>query len=190
MEPGSEHLTAEQSLDIITRMIHEAKDNVQRNSFYFLFWGWLIALANLGVFVLTKLDFEYPFVVWSITIPAWIISFVRGVRQGKAEGRSSHFNNISGALWLSFGVVVFTLVAFGSKINYELIPTILLVSAIPTFASGVILRFKPLIIGGILFWLFSIASFLVPRDWQPLVGSLAIVFCYLIPGYILKAKKD
>ena len=143
-----------------------------------------------AVFVLTKLEFEYPFVVWTITIPAWIFSFVRGMRQGKAEGKSSHFNKISAALWLSFGVVVFTLVAFGYKINYELNPIILLISAIPTFASGVILRFKPLIIGGILFWLFSIASFLIARDLQPLLGSIAIVFCYLIPGYILKGKKD
>jgi hypothetical protein len=190
MNPESKNLTAEQSLDIITKMIHEAKDKVQRNSFYFLFWGWLIALANLGVFVLTKLEFEYPFVVWTITIPAWIFSFVRGMRQGKAEGKSSHFNKISAALWLSFGVVVFTLVAFGYKINYELNPIILLISAIPTFASGVILRFKPLILGGILFWLFSIASFLIARDLQPLLGSIAIVFCYLIPGYILKGKKD
>jgi len=190
MKPEAENLTAEQSLDIITQMIHEAKDKVQRNSFYFLFWGWLIALANLGVFVLTKLEFDYPYLVWTITIPAWIFSFVRGARQRKETGRSSHFNRISASLWLSFGVVVFTLVAFGFKINYELNPVILLISAIPTFASGVILRFKPLILGGTLFWLFSIVSFLVARDLQPLVGSFAIIFCYLIPGYMLKAKKD
>jgi hypothetical protein len=189
MEPSNE-LTANQSLDLISRMINEAKGHVQENSFYFLLWGWVTLLGNLGMFALASMEYPHPYLMWTITIPAWIISLVWGFRQKRSAKTTTHFGRISAALWISLGVVIFTLVAFGGKVNFQINPIILLVSAIPTFTSGVILKFRPLIIGGIIFWISAIASFLVPREFQPLVGALAIAFGYLVPGYLLKNKHD
>lgn len=182
-------LTAQESLDIITSMIREAKGNMKRNGFYFLLWGWVIIAANLGMYVLEKIGYKHFYVVWAITIPAWIISLVRGYRQGKAERNTTHLDTVSMWLWLTFGVTIFTLVAFGSKINYQLNPVILTISSIPTFLSGVVIRFKPLVMGGISFWIFGIISFLMPSDIQPLVGAVAILCGYIVPGYLLKLKE-
>ncbi|MFZ6010902.1 MAG: hypothetical protein ACOYXT_11210 [Bacteroidota bacterium] len=190
MKTESENLSARQSLDIITSMITQAKGNVQRNSFYFLLWGWVVAVANLGMYALTLLQYDRPYIVWVITIPAWIISLYKGFRQSREERISTHFDKISMWLWISFGICVFTLVAFGYKINYQLNPAILLLCAIPTFISGVILRFTPLMLGGASFWIFSIIDFLTPMESQPLVGAIAIICGYLVPGYLLKNKKD
>jgi hypothetical protein len=189
MEPSNE-LSASQSLDLISRMIHEAKGRVQENSFYFLLWGWVTLIGNLGVFALTRMEYPHPYLMWVITIPAWIVSVVWGIRQRRSAKTATHFGRISAALWVSLGVVIFTLVAFGGKVNFQLNPIILLVSAIPTFTSGVILKFRPLVIGGIIFWISAIASFLVVLEFQPLIGALAIAFGYLIPGYLLKNKRD
>lgn len=182
-------LTAQESLDIITAMIREAKGNMKRNGFYFLLWGWVIIIANLGMYTLQKIGYEHYYVVWVITIPAWIISLVRGYRQGKAERNTTHLDTVSMWLWLTFGVTIFTLVAFGSKINYQLNPVILTISAIPTFLSGIVIRFRPLVLGGISFWIFGIISFLTPQETQPLVGALAILCGYIVPGYLLKTKE-
>jgi hypothetical protein len=184
-----ENLTAQESLDIITAMIREAKGNVQRNNFFFLLWGWVVMLANLGMFMLMQMGYRHPYVVWAITIPAWIITIVVGFRQGRRINSPTHFDKISGALWLSFSVVLFTIVAFGFKFNYLINPLILTLCAIPTFVSGVILKFRPLLVGGTLFWLFGIAGFLVAREYQPLVGAVAITCGYLIPGYMLRSVK-
>ncbi len=188
MNSKTENLSAQQSLGIITEMINTAKGNVQQNSFYFLLWGWVVLLANLGMFVLTNLEYKYPYAVWAITIPAWIISLYRGFRQGKKQGVRSHLDSINGYLWITFGVCIFTIVAFGSKLNFQLNPLILIISTIPTFLSGVIIRFKPLMIGGVMFWLAGILGFLMPMNYQPLVGAVAILFGYLIPGYLLKGR--
>lgn len=189
MEPSNE-LTANQSLELISRMIREAKGRVQANSFYYLLWGWVIVLANLGMFTLDRIGFERPYLIWLITIPAWIISIVWGFRNRRSSTTATHFERVSSALWFSLGVVIFTLVAFGSKINYQLGPIILMISAIPTFTSGVILKFKPLVAGGVLFWIAGIVSFLLPREFQPLVGAVAITCCYLVPGYMIKNRRD
>lgn len=190
MKTESENLTARQSLDIITEMIHEAKGKARKNGFHFLLWGWVVVAANLGMYTLSQLQYPYPYIVWSITIPAWIVSLYVGYRQGKAKGISTHLDKISMWLWISLGICIFTLVAFGHKVNYQMNPLIISVSSIPTFVSGVILRFKPLMLGGAAFWVFGIIGFLTPTETQPLVGAAAVICGYLVPGYILKFRAD
>lgn len=185
-----ENLTAQQSLDIITSMIQQAKGKARQNAFHFLLWGWVVMLANLGMYALNLIGYEHPYIVWIITIPAWIISMYRGFIQGRQEGASTYFGTITVWLWVSYGICIFTCVAFGNKLNYQLNPLIITISAIPTFVSGVLLRFRPVIFGGAAFWIFGIIGFLTPVETQPLVGAIAILCGYLVPGYLLKSKKD
>jgi hypothetical protein len=182
----SNELSAQESLDIITSMILEAKGKVQRNNFFFLLWGWVIVIANVGMYILTYLDYSRPYIVWAITIPAWIFTIAKSLSRKKIESSSTHFDKISMWLWMSYGLTIFILVAFGGKINHQLNPIILLLSAIPTVVSGIILKFKPLIGGGIAFWIGGIICFLMPHDVQPLVGAGTIFAGYLVPGYRLR----
>ena len=190
MKAESENFTARESLDLIAAMIQEAKGNVRRNHFYFLLWGWVVVLANMGMYALTRLDYERPYAVWLITIPAWIFTLYKVFSSKKVDRTATHFDRISGRLWMSFGITIFSLVFFGYKIGYQLNPVILTVSAIPTIVSGVILNFRPLMLGGIAFWITGVVCFLVPMEEQPLVGAVGVVCGYLIPGYMLKQKKE
>jgi hypothetical protein len=189
MKAESENLSARQSIDLITTMIMEAKGNVQRNNFFFLLWGWTIVAANIGMYTLALLNYEHPYIVWTITIPAWIITLIKAFNKEKSEKPASHFDRISAWLWMSFGISIAILVAFGYKINYQLNPLILTITAIPTFVSGMILKFKPFVLGGIAFWIFGIAGFIVPWEFQPVIGATAIICGYLIPAYMLKSKE-
>jgi hypothetical protein len=188
MKQESGDLTAAESLDIIAAMINEAKRNVRTNHFFFLFWGWVIVAANLGVYILQQLGYERPYLVWGITIPAWLYTLYKGFTRKKVPRTTTHFDRISRWLWMTFGLATFTLVFFGFRINYQLNAVILVVASIPTVVSGVILRFRPLVYGGIVFWVAGVVNFLIPMATQPLVGAVAIVCGYLIPGYRLKRK--
>ncbi|WP_133259739.1 hypothetical protein [Pseudochryseolinea flava] len=183
-------MTAEQSLALITRMIDQAKGNVTRNAFYFLLWGWIVLIANLGMFVLIKLSYPYPFAIWLITIPAWAYTMYASFKRQKETSALTHLDSISGWLWITFGVCIITLIAFGYRINFQINPVILLFCSIPTFMSGVILRFTPLKFGGVMFWIFAIVSFIVGHEYQFLSGAAAIAFGYLVPGYLLKRKES
>jgi hypothetical protein len=190
METQNDKLSPQQSLDLIQTMINEAKGNVRDNSFYYLFWGWVLILAHIGSFTLNKIEFEYPFAVWLIVIPGWIISFVYGSRQRKSHKRTTtHLAKINITLWVSFGVLAVVIPFFGSFINYQIKPIILLVGSMATLASGVILKFKPLMIGGIIFFVFGLSCFFFSNENQSLLSALAIALGYLIPGYLLKSQK-
>jgi hypothetical protein len=190
MKHESENLTAQQSLDIITSMIRQTKGNARQNSFHFLLWGWIVVLANLGMYTLNYLEYERPYIVWLITIPAWFLSFYVGCNRQRRERVFTHYDLLHLSLWLSFGVCIFTIVAFGYKLNFQINPLILTLSSIPTFLSGILMRFRPFMVGGICFWIFGVIGFLTPVEFQPLVGAVAVSCGYLIPGYMLRAKKS
>lgn len=190
METTERKLDPNESLDIIAKMIHQAKGNVRNNAIHFLLWGWVVALANFGMYALMKMDYPVPYLVWLITIPAAFLSMYLGFTYGKKSTVTTHLDRIYMWMWISFGIVIFTLVGFGHTINYQFNAIILLITSIPTFLSGIALRFKPLIVGGILFWGFSILSFNVDYQTQLLVGGIAIICGYLIPGYLLRNKKE
>lgn len=190
MENKDENLSAQQSLDLIASMIRQAKGNVQKSSFYFLLWGWTIAIANLGVyFMLEFTTIANPFFMFAITIPAAIISMIYGMRQGRKVTAPTVLDNIHTWLWIGVGINSFIIVAFGGKTNWMINPVIITMCAVPTFISGLMLRFKPLVIGGSLLWVFGIICFVVDPKIQFLVAALAVTVGYLIPGYMLKKSE-
>ena len=191
MSEMDENLTVEQSLDIITKMIRQAQGRFSGNSFYFILWGWCVVAANLGMYVLMRFsDYPYPYLVWLITVPAWIITLVYAFGRDRRGNTRSHLDQVNLWLWLSLGISMFIVCSFGYVIAWNLNPVILLMGAIPTFVSGMIIRFKPLLIGGISFWIGGLICFLVPHQEQYLVGAIAIAFGYLWPGYLLKKLRN
>ncbi|HEY5823014.1 MAG TPA: hypothetical protein VIT44_01530 [Cyclobacteriaceae bacterium] len=190
MKEQTNQLSPEQSLALISGMIRQAQGNISYNSKYFLLWGWCIAIANLGMYGLMKFTtYRYPYIVWLLTIPAVIITIIYAVRESRESVTQTHLDRITASLWICLFFVIPPIVGFGYKINFQINPLILLLTAVPTFISGIILRFKPLLIGGICFWIFSILCFLVDGPTQSLLGAMAVITGYLIPGYMLKNLK-
>jgi hypothetical protein len=190
MSESNQNLTAQQSLDIITSMIKQAQGKVSGNSFYFIFWGWCIVLANLGMYSLMRFsNYEHPYMVWLITVPAWATTIIYAYRHDKRSVVQSHLDRISTWLWMGMGICIIPVVAFGSVLGWNICPVILLMAAVPTFISGVIIRFKPLMFGGAVFWIGGILCFLVPQQEQYLVSAITIALGYLVPGYLLKNLK-
>jgi hypothetical protein len=127
----------------------------------------------------------------SLVIITEMINNAKGnVKENSIARSTSHLDRISAWLWFSFGIVIFTLVAFGRTINWQLNPVIMLMSTIPTIVSGIVIKFRPLIIGGIGFWFFGILCFIVPEPWHFLIGALAVTVGYLIPGFLLRYKQQ
>jgi hypothetical protein len=190
MESEKENLSAQQSLDIITSMIRQVKGNMSYNSFYFLLWGWTITIANLGVFIMIRYTtVKEPNIIFSITILSAIISVIHGARQSKRAQTTTLLDSVNMWLWIGYGILCFTFVAFGSKTNWQINPIVITMASVPTFVTGILLRFRPLMFGGVALWIFGIVLFMLPGDLQFLVSAVAIAIGYLIPGYLLK-KSD
>jgi uncharacterized membrane protein YgaE (UPF0421/DUF939 family) len=66
----------------------------------------------------------------------------------------------------------------------------LLIAGIATTTSGLLIKYRPVIIGGMAFFIFSIAATFVSNEYISLIVCAAIICGYLIPGYFLKSAKE
>jgi hypothetical protein len=189
------NLTEQQSMKIIQEMIATSKNKIKDNSFFYLLWGWLVLIASLSHYFLLKMSYyEYAYLPWPILmLGGMVVSIIAGIRLGKKAKVISHFDNMMIYLWYGF---FFTLMIIIVMSAFQKIPWVtthsLIISlyGLGTFVSGGVLRFKPLIIGGIACWIIAVIAFFVASENVLLLTALSIIISYLIPGYMLKSKEN
>lgn len=188
------NLTEQESMKIIQEMIATSKNKIKDNSFFYLLWGWLVLIASLSNYFLLRINYEYAYLPWPILMfGGGIASAIAGFRLGKQARVISHFDKMMMYLWWGFFFTLMIIIVMSSvhKIPWTSTdPLIISLYGLGTFVSGGVLRFKPLIIGGIACWIISIIAFFVAPENVLLLTALSIIISYLIPGYILKTKEN
>jgi FtsH-binding integral membrane protein len=188
-----ESLTEKQSLSIIEEMINKAKNQFSEDGSLYLLWGWVILFCSLGHFVLDVIaDYGKPWQIWSVTwvIAMYMLFFLR--RKNRTRKVKTYTEELLGYVWLAFVIMMvltfFLLQKFVPQFWLYNFMFILLCYGMPTFLSGIILQFRPLIIGGVVCWALSAASGFVHFSYHPLFVSAAVVVAWIIPGFILRER--
>ena len=189
-----ERITPEQSLQLITNMINKAKNRFGENGHLYLLWGWAVLICSLAQFILINvIKYEHHYIVW---FSMWLVLIYQVIyvrrRKRKVVVRA-YTDEIIGVVWITFVILMFLFgVLFGTVMGqdyYRFInPVFLALYGMPTVISGTILRFKPLVMGGICCWLLSVVSTFLPYDSQFLLLPLAVIAAWIIPGYLLRNK--
>jgi hypothetical protein len=189
MENEEKLMTGEESLRIISEMINKTKVNIRNSSFHLLFWGWLIFACSLSEYLLMKFsDFTHPYYIWFFVIPGIFVSMIYGFKTGRKAKVRTYADNLYTWTWIGFLIAAIVLfVVQSSKMQYFAV-YMLILAGFPTFMSGFIIKFKPLIAGGICFWVIAIIINFGGSSIEPLGMPVAVLFGYLIPGYLLKNR--
>ncbi len=185
-------LTPSESLKLIETMIGQAKQSFQRNSFYFMLWGVLLIAAMAVNYLMAANGDPRGSYAWGVVgILGGIASWAYGAREAKRQHVSSFMDRVMIWLWLGFLATLLTSL-FGSAIAGQAwsVGSIIVLTGLPTFVTGQLLRFRPLIFGGILFWVLGAVSFFVDVQTTALLYIAAMFFGYLVPGYLLKRQED
>lgn len=191
MENEEKMMTSEESLRIITEMINKTKVNIRQSSFHLLFWGWLIFGCSLSEYLLMKLTgFAHPYYVWLFVVPGVFVSLIYGFSAGRKTNVRTYAGRLYMWTWMGFLVAAVVLFIVQSKRLDMVAPYILLLSGFPTFVSGFIIKFRPLVVGGLCFWVIALAVNFAGPAVAPLGMPVAVLTGYLIPGYLLKNRID
>jgi hypothetical protein len=189
-----ENFSPQQSLQLIQSMISRTKTNISGNRFNFLLWGWYTFIAMITQFILKVIvHYEHHYFVWFGTVPATIITIVHAIRRGKTERAKTYIGESMKFLWTGIGVCYFILgfVISAAKEGWMYsYPFFIMLYGLGTFVSGRLLKFSPLVIGGIFNWILACVAAFVPFDYQILCAATAILTSYIIPGHLLGANKE
>ncbi len=179
------------SLQLIESMINKAQNRFNENGHLYLLWGWVIFACSIIHFVVDYWNlYNNPQVVWFLTWGALIYQTIYISRRKKKERVKTYTDDIVGWVWVVF-VILMALVGFitGKGNTWHLMyPLFLVLYGVPTFLTGVIIKFQPLQVGAISCWILAIASTFVPTQFQVLFLALAVLSAWIVPGYMLRSR--
>ena len=180
-----------ESMQLITSMINKAKNRFSETGMWYLFWGWIVIFCCLSQFIaLYFFENQNAYYIWYLTWVAPIYQVIYMRRSKKVKRVKTYTGEIIGFVWFVY-VICITLIIFlliHIKAYSGINPAVLIMYGMPTFLSGIILKFKSLRIGAICCWILSILAVLVVYEFQLLLVALAVFLAWIVPGYLLKAK--
>jgi len=188
---NSEKFNEESAIKVISEMIDAAKNDVRDNSFFYLLWGFLVLAASLLEYCLLAIFHSpYHYVGWPVLMGIGAIaSLVYAIRKYGRSDSSSYVGSFFRTFFLAWSISLIMLLAFIIPGDNQLVqPIILAMYALATFVSGGILRFRPLVWGGIIAWAAAVGSFFSPFPVQLLITAATVVLSYIIPGFLLKRR--
>ena len=194
------NLTPEESFKIINKAISNFKINYRVYANTFLLWGWILTLASFSNFIILKIlhskeAYElmglYSLGNWVVFgIIGFIILYFMERKINKDKKVYSYLESYIKKLWIVAAASFFIAIILCIKLEIAPPPIMLLIAGIATTTSGLLIKFKPMIIGGMSFFIFSIATTFVSNEYIALIVGAAIICGYLIPGYLLKSAKE
>jgi hypothetical protein len=190
-----ENISGQESFAIIESMINKAKNQFSESGHLYLLWGWAVFICSLSQFILMNfLHYEQHYIVWFSMWLVLIYQIIYLRKERRQKRVRTYTDEIIGFVWIAFFILMLLFgFLFGKLFDpnkyYAFIdPAFLALYGMPTFLSGIILKFRPLILGGICCWLLSILATFISPQYHLLLVALAMIIAWIIPGYMLRKK--
>lgn len=189
------NISPEESLQIIEKMLADARNRFYNNGFSFLFWGVLIILACITQYVMIKAGYaEQSNYMWLYVVAFGIVvTFLYFRYYAPKRKSSSRLDAYNGMIWMGFGITYIVVVFLCIALKIYPVGFIWALSGFGMFASGGIYKYRPFYFGAIVFWASAIITVYLGNSTNELWACALTMFVgYVIPGYLLwrKAKKE
>jgi hypothetical protein len=181
-------LSQKESLDIIQQMVTVTRQSAGYAAPTFLMWGWLVILAAMINLVLILIGFEKPYLSWPILMVAGGVAspFISRQKSNNVQVKSYSdrmMTYIFGGMVGPIALNVLVGVHFGWEVAF---PLFMVLYGYTGLLAGGALRFKSLVVGGVVAIAIGLVSVFLPYFWQLLTVSLTMMASNIIPGYLLK----
>ena len=188
-----------QSFQVIKEMIQISQKKLKNDGVLFILWGWVMFYSGLSGYIVREVLLSRRFEkflgifgkVFGLLVVAYTVYYIW--RQRK---RVQTYIGISlRYVWLSMVgcFVLINLILYNvlHQVNFELQhPLFMVMMAFSVMVTGGILRYKPVIIGGILFGIIALISSYFTLSYQLLLESCAWFIAFVIPGHYLYVTRE
>lgn len=181
-------MTGQESLKLINEMIDKAKRSYITTGAASIVWGILIVICSLLTWYQIYVQVSFGFDVWLLVFVALLPQIYFSIKEKQKKNFVGHDEKIMTYVWSTFAVCIFILSFYNSKFgdnNANSTALFMLLYGIPTFITGGVCNFKPMILGGLICWILSVASMYTDIATDMLFMAACGLFAWLIPGIIL-----
>lgn len=204
-------LSEKESLELIATMIHRAKESYYDTGFSAIMWGAVIAVCSLVRFSEIQVHYKLPFDIYLLTLVAILPQVLISIREKKERKVKRYEDPYMDYLWLGFGISIFLLIHISNQIFgvwgswadeyknltgkpasfqfYEYVsPLFLMLYGMPTFVTGAVCRFKPMLWGGIFCWISCVITVYTPAKTDLLLTAASALLAWFVPGIIMEKE--
>lgn len=189
-----------QSLLIIKEMIQVSKNKFKRDGILFVVWGWILFFNYFFLNYLTNVlvvTHQLMQIIHALRIllPVSGIAYSVYYIFSQRKKVQTYIGISLRYVWLSLflSMVLVNLIQFNvlGNINFELQhPIFMVFIAFAVIVTGGILRYRLIIIGGIVFAALAYTASYFKLQEQLLIESIAWVIAFIIPGHIIYANRE
>lgn len=189
---AKETFTKEQGLEVIREMIMTSRQNYSEMAIHYLIWGWAILVAALAQYVMLVSDIQFnSLFIW---VPVIVIaagaSVINSYKIADKKQSTTFIDYSLAGLWASSTGIYVILLLVGLQYNWVVVyPMIIASYGWGIITSGVLLKFRPMIYGGIANFIIAGVAVFVASYEIILLLILSLIVSFIIPGYMLKSRK-
>jgi len=194
-----EQFDERQSLQVIQEMIQLSQRKIKNDGILLIVWGYAASLPSLItyfkeiLFLPNRVMFVLKFV--DPVLPLLALAFTIYYIYKERKKVTTYIGASLRYVWFSLiGCMVLTNLILNNvthEVNFTLQhPLFMVLTAFAILVTGVILRYKLIIVGGIVFGILAyIASFLILHD-QLFLDGIGWFLALAIPGHIMYFKRE
>lgn len=212
MNTTDKTLSEKESLDLIAKMINQAKNAYHDTGVAAMMWGAVVAVCALVKLSEIQFNYRLPFDIYLLALVAIVPQVFISIREKKKRKVKTYDDIYMDYLWLAFGICIFLMIFIINTVYADLSPMVkdyremskgrtdwtefrfseyvsslfLLLYGIPTFVTGTACKFKPMVWGGLLCWVCCLAALYTTVKLDLLLTAFAAVVAWLIPGIIME----
>ena len=182
-------LTEQESLQLISKMISEAKGYYYENGISALIYGFSVLICSLLSFMMVQKQIAFPFNPFYILIPVFFIQAIVQKRQDQQKKVKTIIDEIIDYVWIGFFLSsIASLSALFAGLDYLVISFVLILLGFATLLTGLIAKFRYHVVCAVICLLMASCSFFLQNQNSYLLLALAACMIWVIPGFILRSK--
>lgn len=179
-------LSEKESLQLISRMIHEAKGYFHESGLAALVYGFSIFICSILALLRVKQMLSMPFHPFWLIVPIFFVQSFIQMREEKKKKAKTFTDEAIDYVWMGYFLSVFAaLTASFAGFTYIIISIILLLTGVAVFLTGMISKFRYHIITAFVAWILAAISFFIQNENIYILLAATAVLVWIIPGFML-----
>jgi len=184
----------QEQIQLINDTINKTKENLKSSAPNFIFWGALIAVMSLIHYGFPEFiqKTTYSSLIYWISVPliGMVLTVIYNIKIRKKTGYETHIGRALKIIWGVFNVAWMLLIVISILKNQNPVHSILFLLGVILLITGLLIRFKPISLGGLAVIVCSIMLVYSPSVNPMLVNGTAALLGLLLPGLALYYNKS
>ncbi len=181
-----------ESIQLIRSMMETTRSKMYNHRFLYFMWGYFTLACAAAHYILGYvLDFGQPYLIWLCMPLAAIAHMVYLSKERKTETVKTYADRVMSGIWGGMSIAIVAVLIGSPKVGWEVVyPVFMLLYGVAAYASGMTLRYKYLIWGGIISMGCGLFAFYQPFQFQLLLLQGAIIASFILPAHFMTYKSN